>query len=617
MVVLGQSMAPAFQAWWANFQGMGNAGMLLLVIAVGLGAWSLGRQQSTDGPGSGGAEGGFYSGGGSMPGGGGFSSAGSSPRSAHPGSTPNGGPPPNAHSPPGGSQPSANKPNGSYQRPPPQTQARPQPEPVPDPEPAPQPPPPPPPQPTAAKPQAETPKSAWEKAREEVRRNEEERKAKQAEEKRRAEAAARLKELREKEAKERAAREAEKARREAEAKEKTEKEAKEARAKELRERLVREREDRRKKLEEEKKRREEEANESRKSSAYAYSGVGEKTNPWPAGKPPTASSQTGNPPSPTKKPPAPTARTFVGTEEEAYSFRPYDQPKRPAGRRLSNSDRSESSWAPSQSTARTTPPPSVRGPYSTKDPDKIVIKAVYCFMNQFAKTPASQLLSGVGSVTDGLILRITTEGLFIDDDVRGVAQREWDVKAWTLKNVEVWCPVHFLACAIAANSPPSPTGAKSPASAKNLSTAFFAKTMGGSARLRAAERGAPKTLSGDDADTYLTDMLASCKDSCRLGDCASKFGGTNTDASSVASGSTRTDSTAQTGDWKAKGLHLLRATIRDQDGKRYMFVIGEEEGWKVAVGLQRLRKGTQVRALGVAGLSGIDTRNTLEMLGWG
>lgn len=621
LVVLGQSMAPAFQAWWANFQGMGNAGMLLLVIAVGLGAWSLGRQQSTDSPGQGGADGGFYSGGGaSMPGGGGFSSAGSSPRSAHPGSTPNGGPPPNAHSqaPPGGSQPSANKANGSYQRPPPQTQARPQSEPEPEPQPEPKPKPPPPPQPSAAKPQAETPKNAWEKAREEVRRNEEERKARQADEKRRAEAAARLKELREKEAKERAAREAEKARREADTKEKAEKEAKEARAKELRERLVREREDRRKKLEEEKKRKEEEASESRKSSAYAYSGVGEKTNPWPTGKPPTASPQAGRSPSPTKKPPAPTARTFVGTEEEAYSYRPYDQPKRPAGRRMSNSDVSESSWAPSQSTARTTPPPSVRGPYSTKDPDKIVIKAVYCFMNQYAKTPASQLISGVGSVTDGLILRITTEGLFIDDDVRGVAQREWDVKAWTLKNVEVWCPVHFLACAIAANSPPSPTSATPPASVKNLSTAFFAKTMGGSARLRAAERGTPKTLSGDDADTYLTKMLASCKDSCRLGDCASKFGGTNPDdASSVTSGSTRTDSTTQTGDWKAKGLHLLRATIRDQDGKRYMFVIGEDEGWKVAVGLQRLRKGTQVRALGVAGLSGIDTKNTLEMLGWG
>ncbi|CAN8097295.1 unnamed protein product [Discula destructiva] len=636
MVVLGQSMAPAFQAWWANFQGMGNAGILLLVIAVGLGAWSLGRQQSTESPGAGaGANGGFYSpgaGGGAMPGGGGFSSAGSTPRSAHSGSTPNGGPQPSAHSqaPPGGSQSSANKSNGSYQRPPqphpqpePQPQARREPEPETEPEPAPQPPPPPPPppQPSAAKPKAETPKSAWEKARDEVRRTEEERKAKQAEDKRRADAAARLKELRQREARERAAREAERQRREAEEKEKKEKEAKEARAKELRERLVREREDRRKKLEEEKRLRkqQEELNESRKSSAYAYSGVGEKTNPWPAGKPPTASPQAGKPtqpPSPTKNPPAPTASTF--TEEETYSYRPYDQPKRPAGSRMSNSDMSESSWAPSQSTARTTPPPSVRGHYSTKDPDKIVIKAVYCFMNQYAKTPASQLISGVGSVTDGLILRITTEGLFIDDDVRGVAQREWDVKAWTLKNVEVWCPVHFLACAIAANFPPSPTGATPPAaSAKSLSTAFFAKTMGGTARLRAAERGAPKTLSGGDADDYLTKMLACCKDSCRLGDCASKFGGTNDDASSVASGSTRTNSTVQTGDWKARGLHLLRATIRDMDGKRYMFVIGEEEGWKVAVGLQRLRKGSQVRSLGVAGLSGIDTKNTLEMLGWG
>lgn len=554
-----------------------------------------------------------------MPGGGGFSSAGSSPHSGRPGSPPNGGPQSYAHSPPppGGSQPSADKPNGSYQRPPPQPQThQAPPEPKAQPEPRPEPKPQPQPQPNTAKPQAETPTNAWAKAREEVRRKEEERKAKEADEKRRAEAAARLKELREKEARERAQREADRARKEAEAKEKADKEAKEARAKELRERVVREREERRKKLEEEKKRKEAEANEARKSGAYAYSGVGEKTNPWPNGKPPTVSPQAGKPPaSPNKKPPPPTARTFVGSEEEAYSYRPYDQPKR-SGRPMSNSDMSESSWAPSQSTARTTPPPSVRGPYSTKDPDKIVIKAVYCFMNQFAKTPASQLICGVGSVTDGLILRITTEGLFIDDDVRGVAQREWDVKAWTLKSVEVWCPVHFLACAIAANSPPSPTSAKP---TRNLSTAFFAKTMGGSARLRAAERGAPKTLIGEDADTYLTEMLASCKDSCRLGDCADKFAASNIkdDASSVASGSIRTDTTAQTGDWKAKGLHLLRATIRDQEGKRYMFVIGEEEGWKVAVGLQRLRRGTQVRALGVAGLGGLETKNTLEMLGWG
>lgn len=655
MVVLGQSMAPAFQAWWANFQGMGNAGMMLLMIAIGLGAWSLGRQ-STDSSGSPrGDGGGFYTGGGgggsSMPGGGGFSNAGSGPHSAHPGSPPpNSGPPPNAHSPPppGGSQPGADKPSGSYQRPPPpqpqpQADSQPSPPPRPQPQAQPQPPPPPPPQPqpSTAKPKAESARSAWEKARDEVRRKEEERKAKEADEKRRADAAARLKELREKEARERAAREADRTRREKEAQEKAarereakekeakekeakerrEKEQREAREKEVRERLVREREERRKKLEEEKKRKEEEAAQARKSGSYSFSGVGEKLNPWPNGKPPAAAA-TPSPAStpsasPTKGPPPPTARTFVGSED-AYSYRPYDNPKRPTARRMSNSDYSESSWAPSQSTARTTPPPSVRGPYSTKDPDKIVIKAVYCFMNQFAKTPASQLLSGVGSVTDGLILRITTEGLFIDDDVRGVAQREWDVKAWTLKNVEVWCPMHFLACAIAANSPLSPTGAKP--SKDNISTAFFAKTIGGAARLRAAERANPKALTGDDADTYLTEVLASCKNSCRLGDCASKFAPSNLDedAPSVASGSTRnTNSTAQNGEWKTKGLHLLRATVRDQDGKRYMFVVGEEEGWKIAVGLQRLRRGTQVRSLGVAGLGGLETKNTLEMLGWG
>ena len=76
---------------------------------------------------------------------------------------------------------------------------------------------------------------------------------------------------------------------------------------------------------------------------------------------------------------------------------------------------------------------------------KIVIKAVYLFNDLFPK-PVAQLVAGVGKVTDGLILNIRTEGLFIDDDVRSIPQREWDVKAWTLKTIEVgrfaWLKYH-------------------------------------------------------------------------------------------------------------------------------------------------------------------------------
>lgn len=232
----------------------------------------------------------------------------------------------------------------------------------------------------------------------------------------------------------------------------------------------------------------------------------------------------------------------------------------------------------------------MRGPYTTKDPDKIVIKAVYLFMNQFSKTPASQLVSGTGTVTDGLILRITTEGLFIDDDVRGVPQREWDVKAWTLKQAEVWCPPHCLT-----PSPQTPSGANS--SSPNVLRKMTAQ--------RFQDRGAAKILTGDDADLYLVELLRACKDCCRLGLCETTFKGTNIPSPS-----------GQTGEWKPKGLHVLRATVRDQEGKRYLFVLNEEESWKVAVGLQRLRRGTQARALGVSGLSGVETRGSLEMLGW-
>ncbi|KAF7543442.1 hypothetical protein G7046_g10000 [Stylonectria norvegica] len=719
LVVVCQSMAPAFRTWWENFHGLGNMAMAMMVIGVGFGAWSLGRiQQDARSSGNGsGTSGGYYN-----PGGFGGSTSNSAPNT--------GGPPPPRHSngpappphtdPPPQPPPQQDRPKSTWDGPPPPPP--PQPDPRPRPQPPPQPPPQTPPQtpppkaqprqpPTPQSNNAEPPpksKGSWEKAREEIRRKEEERKAKEAEQKRRDDAARRLAELRAREAKERLEREKEREWREREAKERRERLEAEKRAKDLsekleherreRERLEREakegrearaaqsfreareakealereavkqkearereelkqreaqereekrkkeaqeREERRKRLqqqrdvlrkreadeskarEELKKKQEQDKTEaellaSRKGSSYAFSGVGEKTSMWPNGRPAvpaqsTASSSTPrNPPPPSSAasngnrrpvpPPASTTawkssttkqsnpKSNLSKDEDAHSHRPYDKAKRPQHKKSTSSlTGSEASFAYSQTTAQTSAPPSARGPYSTKDPDKIVISAVYLFMNQYAKTPASQLISGIGSVTDGLILRITTEGLFIDDDVRGVPQREWDVKAWTLKHVEVWCPPHCL------NNASTSTPARGP-----KSNPLF--KMGAS---RDRDRGVNKPLTGDEADVYLTEMLRSCKDCCQLGLCERKYRDTNIPSP-----------TGQTGEWKSKGLHVLRATVRDQEGKRYLFVIDEEESWKVAVGVQRLRRGTQVRQLGVSGMTPSDARGTLEMLGW-
>lgn len=135
-----------------------------------------------------------------------------------------------------------------------------------------------------------------------------------------------------------------------------------------------------------------------------------------------------------KKPPFASVKTAA--EDDAYSFRPYDRP-RPSANKTNPAPSIFSESLYSQSTARTTPPPSRREPYTTKDPDKVIINGVYSFNNTYMRTPVAQLVSGQGHVTDGLIMRITTEGMFVDDDVRGIAQREWDIKAWTLKVVEV------------------------------------------------------------------------------------------------------------------------------------------------------------------------------------
>ena len=283
------------------------------------------------------------------------------------------------------------------------------------------------------------------------------------------------------------------------------------------------------------------------------------------------------PASPNKGHRHPTAKTATDDASQ-YSYRPYDNPNRPGAKPNSASSiYSESSFAPSHSTSRTTPSPSHRGPYRSKDPDKIIIKAVYSFNSVFTKVPIAKLVSGMGSVTDGLILRITTEGLFIDDDVRGVPQREWDIKAWTLKLVEVWCPhLHALG-----------------ASFGSIPTSRNAAVSSGMLGLRNSS----KAPSIKDSESFLEATQRACQPH------LSPFRSKSDKGISSQSG-------------QFKGLHILRASIRDAEGKRYIFVLPEEEGWKVAIGLQRLRRGTQVRALGVSGMPVNETKAILENMGW-
>ncbi|KAJ5183530.1 hypothetical protein N7492_001146 [Penicillium capsulatum] len=294
-------------------------------------------------------------------------------------------------------------------------------------------------------------------------------------------------------------------------------------------------------------------------------------------------SATGAPRTPSpKKPPFPTARTTV--EDDAYSFRPYDRPRRPYGGASGSSAYSESSYAPSQSTAHTTPPPSHRSSYSTKDPDKIVIQGVYAFNNAYVKAPVAQLVSGQGMVTDGLVLRITTEGLFIDDDLRGVGQREWDVKAWTLKLAEVWCPQ------LNATTPAPKSGSSNPFSFRRGNAANSVPTS-------------------EESDALVVNLLKVCKNTCRLASPSACFA-----RSAAASGVNSGPVNAPNAEFR--GLHILRASMRDQEGKRFVFVLQDTEAWKVALGLQRLRAGALVRALGVSALPVPECKSILGGLGY-
>lgn len=512
---------PVLGQWLSIIAASGSAGVLLLVAGVGAVAWAFGKTQgeskhqhsysppSSDG--SGGAQGNAGAEGGSK-----HSRSHSGPYNASHSSGSD-----HAHS-----APPPRTPRQDYSTPPPRQdyRARPQsgyysqPPPEPNAPPRPQPPPeyaaPPPPQPErnappryTAPPQKETPKptpppqtkpvppsaaspepsarsasdaaASWEKAREETRKREEARKKAEELEKLRKEA------LRKNEEAERQAR--------ADA-DKLKWEQARAREKEAREREARECELKNKETKDqetrEKARREREAREriAREKREKAAAAAEAAKSP----KPTTPAS---------KKYERPSAQSYASTETTSA----YDARTVISSSTASSYTETLSSYAPSTSTARTSPPPEYRGPYNTSDPDKIVMKAVYMYNNTAPKKPISQLVSGEANVTDGLVLRINTEGLFIDDDVRRVPQREWDVKAWSLKGIE---------------------------------------------------RG---TLNPH---------------------------------------------------------YMLRAAIRDTEGKYYVFVIPSDQEWKVDVGLARLRKGNLVRSMGMSSIKAPEMKGLLSDLGW-
>lgn len=548
VVVLWIQLQPLVKTWLATISttnAPGGMGIILLVVGVGFAGWYFGTLQNDGGGMNGGSSGrprpgaGFTNGfryGGAQP----------DPGGAYPG----GGPAPNAqydntggqYNPGGASQPPpfnnhGAQPNGAAQD---NTQNNSQ--------------------NSAPKEDPKKAEAEWEKAREETRRKEEIRRKMEAYRKKREAEEAERRRQQEREAMERELkqRKEELEREAAAAKAAAEKEVRERAAREAaerEERIRREAAEREEKARKEAEEREEKAKReaaekeaaakaaAKKEAAARFAAAKEaaakkfaaakeaaakakeasKAPPPSAGPAPsTASAPPPRTPSP-KKPPPPSART-ADVDDDAYSFRPYDRPRRPYGT-SAPSVYSESSYAPSQSTARTTPPPSHRGPYMTKDPDKVIIRGVYLFNNAFQKTPIAQLVSGQGSVTDGLVLRITTEGLFVDDDIRGVAQREWDVKAWTLKSVEVCI----------------------------------------------------QSYDHLNIDRLLTWQMQTIK---------------------------------------LQGLQVVRASVRDQEGKRYVFVLTEAEVWKVTQGFKKLKSGSQTRHLSQSEMSKNDANTYLTNLGY-
>ena len=51
------------------------------------------------------------------------------------------------------------------------------------------------------------------------------------------------------------------------------------------------------------------------------------------------------------------------------------------------------------------------------------------------------------------------------------------------------------------------------------------------------------------------------------------------------------------------------------ENKKYVFVVEESESWKVALGLQKLRKGPLVRSMAVGGMKEGEVAKVLNLVG--
>lgn len=63
-------------------------------------------------------------------------------------------------------------------------------------------------------------------------------------------------------------------------------------------------------------------------------------------------------------------------------------------------------------------------------------------------------------------------------------------------------------------------------------------------------------------------------------------------------------------------VHIVRATVRDASNKNHVFVLAESEEWKVAAGLQKLKKGPLVRSFALSTISANETNKLMNVIGW-
>ena len=62
-------------------------------------------------------------------------------------------------------------------------------------------------------------------------------------------------------------------------------------------------------------------------------------------------------------------------------------------------------------------------------------------------------------------------------------------------------------------------------------------------------------------------------------------------------------------------MHIIRASVRDAENTKFVYLVPDSEEWKVPLALKRLKSGSQAKSLPLSSLSTSEANKIINLIG--